>query len=69
MDLQSAVALSALSGLARPRAFAVFKELREHGAVPTLEEVIACAAPAANADRIAAVARVQADAYRAAAAR
>jgi len=69
MDLQSAVALSTLTGLTRNRAFAVFKELREQTGTPSLEEVIACAAPGANADRIAAEAREQASALLAAAKR
>jgi DNA processing protein len=60
MDLHAAVALSTLSGLTRGRAFAVFKELSEQSDAVSLEEVIACAAPAANVDRIAADARVPA---------
>ena len=60
MDLQNAVAVSTLSGLTRVRAFAVLKELVEQGATPTLEDVIACAAPGANIDRLAAEARAQA---------
>ena len=62
MNLHACVALSTLSGLTRGRAFAVFKELREQAGSATLEEVIACAAPGANADRIAADARLQATA-------
>jgi DNA processing protein len=62
MDLHTAVALSTLTGLTRGRAFAVFKELREQAGSTTLEEVIACAAPGANVDRIAAAARLQATA-------
>jgi DNA processing protein len=62
MDLHAAVALSTLTGLTRGRAYAVYKELLEQGASPSLEEVIACAAPGANVDRIAADARVQATA-------
>jgi DNA processing protein len=54
MDLQSAVAVSTLSGLTRVRAFAALKQLREQGATPTLEDVIACAAPGANVERLAA---------------
>lgn len=62
MDLHTAVALSTLTGLTRGHAFAIFKELREQVAAVSLEEVIACAAPGANVDRIAAEARVQATA-------
>jgi DNA processing protein len=62
MDLHAAVALSTLTGLTRGRAYAVYKELLEQVASPSLEEVIACAAPGANVDRIAADARVQATA-------
>ena len=60
MDLHHAVAVSTLSGLTRVRAFAVLKELREQGAHPTLEDVIACAAPGANVVRLAAEACAQA---------
>ena len=60
MDLHAAVALSTLSGLTRGRAFAVFRELVEQSGSVSLEEVIACAAPGANVDRIAADARRQA---------
>jgi DNA processing protein len=60
MDLQSAVAVSTLSGLTRVRAFAVLKTLREQGAFPTLEDVVACAAPGANVDRLAAESRTHA---------
>ena len=60
MDLHAAVALSTLTGLTRSRAFAVFKELSEQAGAASLEEVIACAAPDANVDRIAADARRQA---------
>jgi len=69
MDLLHAVAVSTLSGLTRVRAFAVLKELREQDAHPTLEDVIACAAPGANTDRLAAEARVQAAALLGAASR
>jgi DNA processing protein len=62
MALHTAVALSTLTGLTRGRAFAVFKELREQTDATTLEEVIACASPGANVDRIAADARLQATA-------
>ena len=62
MDLHTAVSVSTLTGLSRTRAFAVFKELREQSAALTLEEVIACAAPGANVDRLAADARLQATA-------
>lgn len=60
MDLQSAVAVSTLSGLTRVRAFAALKTLREQGAFPTLEDVIACAAPGADVDRFAAESRAAA---------
>lgn len=60
MDLENAVAVSTLSGLTRARAFAVLKELREQGTHPALEDVIACAAPGANVDRLAAEARAEA---------
>jgi DNA processing protein len=62
MDLHTAVAVSTLTGLTRGRAFAVFKELREQSTAISLEEVIACAAPAANIERIAAGARLLATA-------
>lgn len=62
MDLHAAVALSTLTGLTRGRAFAVFKELCEQSGSATLEEVVACAAPGANVERIAAAARIQATA-------
>ena len=62
MDLHAAVALSTLTGLTRGRAFAVFKELCEQSGSVTLEEVVACAAPGANVERIAAAARLQATA-------
>lgn len=62
MDLHTAVALSTLTGLTRGRAFSVFKELREQSSVTTLEEVIVCAAPRADVDRIAIAARLQATA-------
>jgi DNA processing protein len=67
MDLHSAVALSTLTGVSRGRAFAAYKEVREQGGDATLEEVIACCAPGANADRLAAAARVHASALLAAA--
>lgn len=60
MDLHAAVALSALSGVTRGRAFAVYKALLEQSGAVSLEEVIACAAPRADIDRIAAEARRQA---------
>jgi DNA processing protein len=60
MDRLTAVALSTLSGLTRTRAFAVFKELRNDGESPEIEEVIAFASPGANADRLAAEARERA---------
>lgn len=62
MDLHGAVALSTLSGLTRGRAFAVFKELVGQAGSTSLEEVIACAAPGAHIERIAADARRQASA-------
>ena len=61
MDLLAAVALSALSGLTRGRAFAVYRQLAEQSGAVSLEEVIACAAPRAEIDRIAAAARLQAE--------
>jgi DNA processing protein len=60
MDLLNAVALSTLPGIARPRAAAVFKELREQSPGVTLEEVIAACAPARNPDPVAADARARA---------
>jgi len=69
MDRLNAVALSTLSGLTRTRAFAAFKELRNHGGSPEIEEVIACVAPDANVDRLAAEARDRASALITAAAR
>jgi DNA processing protein len=62
MDLQSAVALSTLSGIARVRAAAAFKELRESSENRgiTLEEVIEACAPGAHAEEVAAAARVEA---------
>ena len=62
MNLHAAVALSTLSGLTRGRAFAVHKELIERCGSTSLEEVIACAAPHADVERIAANARLQATA-------
>ena len=62
MNLHAAVALSTLTGLTRGRAFAVFKELLAQAGSTSLEEVIACAAPGANVERIAADARLQATA-------
>jgi len=67
MDLLDAVALSAISGISRPRAFAAFKLLLEAGHDPSLEEVIACCAPDASAGGVAADARQQAQALLAAA--
>jgi len=69
MDRLTAVALSTLSGLTRTRAFAVFKELRNDGGSPEIEEVIACASPGANVDRLAAEARDRASGLIKAAAR
>ena len=60
MDLLNAVALSNLPGIARPKAAAVFKELREQAAGVTLEEVIAACAPGRNPDGVAADARSRA---------
>jgi DNA processing protein len=62
MDLQNAVALSTLPGISRVRAAAAFKELREssgHDGV-TLEQVIEACAPGANAEAVAATARLEA---------
>jgi DNA processing protein len=61
MDLLSVVAISTLPGIARPRAAAVFKALRE--ASPddaSLEHVIAACAPSAAIDAVAAEARREA---------
>jgi len=60
MDLLDAVALSTLPGIARPKAAAVFKELREQAAGVTLEEVIAACAPALHPEGVAANARSRA---------
>lgn len=57
MDLLNAVALTTLPGIARPKAAAVFKVLREQAADVTLEEVIAACAAGANAEVVAAEAR------------
>jgi DNA processing protein len=59
MDIQSAVALSVLPGIARVRAAAVFKELRESSGTGglTLEDVIAACAPRADPAPVAAAAR------------
>lgn len=57
MDVLSLVALSTLSGLTRVRAFAAFRDLQTQSGAATLEEVIACAAPGANVERIAAESR------------
>jgi DNA processing protein len=69
MDRLTAVALSALSGLTRTRAFAAFKQLRNDGESPEIEDVIACVSPDANVDRLAAEARHRAAALMADAAR
>ena len=62
MNLLDAVALSTLRGIARARAAAVFKELREHSGELdiSLEEVIAVCAPVAGVETVAAAARLQA---------
>jgi DNA processing protein len=62
MDLQSAVALSALPGIARVRAASVFKELRESSAHRdvTLEEVIEACGAGADVEGVAAAARIEA---------
>jgi DNA processing protein len=62
MNLLDVVALSTLRGIARARAAAVFKELREHSGELdiSLEEVIAACAPGAGVETIAAAARLQA---------
>jgi DNA processing protein len=59
MNLLDAAALSMLSGTTRPRAAAVFKELREHSAADgiALEDVIAASAGDAVVDAIASAAR------------
>ena len=59
MNLLDAAALSMLSGTPRPRAAAVFKELREHSAADgiALEDVIAACAGDAVVDAIASAAR------------
>jgi DNA processing protein len=69
MDRLTAVALSTLSGLTRTRAFAVFKQLRNDGESPEIEQVIAYASPGANVDRLAAEARDRASTLITAAAR
>jgi DNA processing protein len=61
MDLLDAVALSAVSGIARPRAFAACKELIDAGHDPSLEEVIACCSSDGSAGALAADARRQAE--------
>ena len=60
MDLLNSVALSTLPGIARPKAAAIFKELREQAAGVTLEEVIAVCAPGLNPEGVAADARSRA---------
>src|SRR5215204_2707889 len=69
MDLHSAVALSTISGLTRTRAFAAYKELQEQDPAISLEAVIACASPGANAARVADEARERASLLVASAAR
>ena len=69
MDLLDAVALSAVTGIARPRAFAACKLLLDAGHDPSLEEVIACCGPDADAGAIAAGARREAEGLLAAAQR
>jgi len=53
VDLQSAVALTILHGISRPRAAAVFKALREHTPAITLEEVVAACGEDARATPLA----------------
>ena len=60
MDLLNAVALSTLPGIARPRAAAIFKELREQAPGVTLEEVIAACAPGLSPEVVATHARAKA---------
>jgi DNA processing protein len=60
MDLLNAVALSTIPGIARPKAAAIFKELREQAAGVTLEEVIAACAPGLNPEAVAAESRARA---------
>jgi DNA processing protein len=62
MDLQSSVALSILPGISRIRAAVVLKELRESSGNRdvTLEEVIEACDATANAESVAAAARVEA---------
>jgi len=65
MDLQSAVALTTIPGMSRPRAALALKDLREHARdPPTLEDVIAVCCRTSDAD----VAQLAADARTAAAA-
>jgi DNA processing protein len=67
MDLLDAVALSAVTGINRLRAFAAHQELLNDGHDPSLEEVIACCASDAGAGAIATDARRAATALLAAA--
>jgi DNA processing protein len=60
MDLLNAVALTTLPGIARPKAAAVFKELREQAADVALEDVITACTRGTNADAVAADARARA---------
>ena len=63
MELNDLVALSVLPGIARVRAAAVFKELRESsssGDGLTLEDVIAVCAPASDPPALATTARAEA---------
>jgi DNA processing protein len=61
MDLLSAVAVSTLPAIARPRAAAMFKALWESiGHETTLEHVIAACSPSALVDTVAAAARQEA---------
>jgi DNA processing protein len=57
VDLLDAVALSAVTGINRLRAFAACQELLNDGGDPSLEEVIACCASDARAGAIATEAR------------
>ena len=51
MDLQSAVALTTIPGISRPRAAVALKDLREHSrGRPSLEDVIATCCRLDDAD-------------------
>ncbi|PYR80451.1 MAG: DNA-protecting protein DprA [Acidobacteria bacterium] len=62
MDLQSVVALTTLPGISKPRAAAVFRELREHldARWLTLERVVSTLAPGGDIRTIVAAARAEA---------